>query len=300
MHWAMIIDVHVHTFPEKIASHVLEVLSRNSHTRPFTDGTITGLSASMREAGITCAVIQPVATKPEQVTRINDSAMRINAEGESAGIISFGGIHPVFPEIDAELERIREAGIIGVKIHPVYQNVPIDDARYVRILARAGELGLIVMIHAGYDIGFPCDDSAVPEKIARVLDMAGYCRVILAHMGGWRCWDDAVRMFAGRENVYVDSAFSLGKFEPNGDGYYSGGEECMMLGESEFADMVRAFGSEQVIFGSDSPWVCQSEAVRAVKSLGLADDDTRNILYNNAANLLGGIIMNDRRNPSQE
>ena len=169
----MIIDVHVHTFPERIAAHALGTLSRNSHTQPFTDGTIPGLRASMREAGITLSVIQPVATKPEQVTRINDSAMRINAEGESAGIISFGGIHPSFPEIDAELKRIREAGILGVKVHPVYQNVPIDDERYVKILKRCGELGLIVMIHAGWDIGFPSDDSAVPARIARALDMAG-------------------------------------------------------------------------------------------------------------------------------
>lgn len=281
----MIIDVHTHTFPEKIAAHALETLSRNSHTRPFSDGTVRGLRASMSEAGITLSVIQPVATRPEQVTRINDTAMKINA-GESAGIISFGGIHPDFPEWDAELSRIHENGIVGIKIHPVYQGVPIDDERYVRILARAGELGLIVMIHAGFDIGFPENDYALPERISRALDMAGSCRVILAHMGGWRCWNDAVRSFTGRENVYIDAAFSLGKFVPNGDGYYSGGDECMMLHDDEFVDIVRAFGSERVLFGTDSPWASQSDCVKALMSLGLSDDEKRNILYNNAANLL--------------
>lgn len=283
----MIIDVHTHTFPDKIAAHALEVLSHNSHTRPFSDGTVSGLRASMREAGITCSVIQPVATKPEQVRRINDTAIAVNAQGESAGVISFGGIHPAFADWDAELERIREAGILGVKIHPVYQGVAADDERCVRILKLCGELGLVVMMHAGYDIGFPGDDSALPARIARALDMAGSVRVILAHMGGWRCWDEAVRMFAGRENVYVDSAFSLGKFVPNGDGYYSGGDECMMLRDDEFVRIVREFGSERVLFGTDSPWASQVECVRAVMSLGLADDETRNILHDNAASLLG-------------
>lgn len=296
----MIIDVHTHTFPAKIAAHALEVLSGNSHTRPFSDGTVSGLRASMMEAGVTLSVIQPVATKPEQVARINDTAIAVNAQGESAGIISFGGIHPAFPEIDAELERIREAGILGVKIHPVYQGVVIDDERYVRILRLCGELGLIVMIHAGYDIGFPGDDSASPARIARALDMAGSVRVILAHMGGWRCWDEAVRLFADRENVYVDSAFSLRKFVPNGDGYYSGGDECMMLCDDEFVDMVRAFGSGRVLFGTDSPWMSQNECVRAVMSLGLADDEARNILYNNTANLLGGMMTSVGRKPSRE
>ena len=281
----MIIDVHVHTFPEKIAAHALETLSHNSHTRPFSDGTVRGLRESMSEAGVTLSVIQPVATRPEQVTRINDTAMKINA-GESAGIISFGGIHPCFSDCDAELSRIHEAGIIGIKIHPVYQGVPIDDERYVRILSRAGELGLIVMIHAGFDIGFPENDYALPERISRALDMAGNVRVILAHMGGWRCWNDAVRFFPKRENVYIDTAFSLGKFVPNGDGYYSGGDECMMLRDDEFVDIVRAFGSERVLFGTDSPWAPQSDCVRAVMSLGLSDDEKRNILHGNALKLL--------------
>ena len=287
-----VIDVHTHTFPEKIAAHALEVLSHNSHTRPFSDGTISGLRASMNESGVTLSVIQPVATRPEQVTRINDTAMKINA-GESAGVISFGGIHPDFSDWDTELSRIHENEIIGIKIHPVYQGVPIDDERYVRILARAGELGLLVMIHAGFDIGFPENDYALPERISRALDMAGNVRVILAHMGGWRCWDDAVKFFAGRENVYIDTAFSLGKFVPNGDGYYSGGDECMMLRDDEFVGIVRAFGSERVLFGTDSPWASQSDCVRALMSLGLSDNENGNILHGNALKLLGVPITNN-------
>lgn len=282
----MIIDVHAHTFPEKIASHALGVLSRNSHTRPFTDGTIPGLSASMRESGITRAIIQPVATKPEQVKRINDTAMKINAEGESTGIYSFGGIHPLFDDCCGELSRIYESGIKGVKIHPVYQGLNVDDERYVKILRFAGELGLIVMIHAGWDIGFPGDDSALPERIARALDMAGDVRVILAHMGGWRCWEKSAELFAGRENVYVDTAFSLGRFYPNGDGFYHGGDDCDMLSDDDFVKMICAFGSERVIFGTDSPWSYQKECVNEVMSLCLSDDERKNILYNNAVRLL--------------
>ena len=281
----MIIDIHAHTFPEKIASHALGVLSSNSHTRPFTDGTISGLSESMRQSGVTCSIIQPVATKPEQVKRINNTAMKIN-EGESAGIYSFGGIHPPFDDVCGELSRISENDTKGVKIHPVYQGLNIDDERYVRILKISGELGLVVMIHAGWDIGFPGDDSALPERIARALDMAGNVRVILAHMGGWRCWEKSAELFAGRGNVYVDTAFSLGRFYPNDDGYYSGGHECDMLSDDEFVKMIRAFGSERVIFGTDSPWASQRECVNNFMSLGLSDNERKNILCNNAASLM--------------
>ena len=280
------VDIHTHTFPAKIAAHALEVLSNNSHTRPFTDGTTTALKASMAEAGITCSVIQPVATKPGQVTAINDAAIMTNSEGSSTGIYSFGAIHPGFEDFSHELGRLYDSGIRGIKIHPVYQGVPADNARCVEILRIAGELGLVVMIHAGWDIGFPGDDSAMPERISRALDMAGNVRVILAHMGGWKCWDEALRLFTGREGVYVDSAFSLGEFVPNGDGYYSGGDDCMMLGADEFVGMVRAFGSERVLFGTDSPWASQSESVKAFLSLPLTDEEKSAMLYNNASKIL--------------
>ena len=238
----------------------------------------------MSESGITCTIIQPVATKPEQVKRINDTAMKINA-GESAGIYSFGGIHPFFEDCYGELSRVAENGIKGIKIHPVYQGLNVDDERYARILRFAGELGLIVMIHAGWDIGFPGDDSALPERIARVLDVCD-CRVILAHMGGWRCWNESAELFAGRENVYVDTAFSLGRFYPNDDGYYHSDNECEMLNDDEFVKMIRDFGSERVIFGTDSPWASQKECVKEFMSLCLSDGERKNILYDNAVRLL--------------
>ena len=251
----------------------------------------------MSESGITCTIIQPVATKPEQVKRINDTAMKINAEGESTGIYSFGGIHPFFEDCYGELVRISEAGIKGVKIHPVYQGLNVDDERYIKILRFAGELGLIVMIHAGWDIGFPGDDSALPVRIARVLDVCGDCRVILAHMGGWHCWNEAAKLFAGRENVYVDTAFSLGRFYPNDDGYYQSDDECEMLSDDEFMSLVRDFGSERVIFGTDSPWSSQKDCVKEFMSLPLDDNEKQNILYNNASKLLG---FNTRKILSEE
>lgn len=280
-----IVDVHTHTFPDRIAGRALAALSAKSHTKAFTDGTVRGLAESMSESGITCSFIQPVATKPEQVRAINDTAIALNSKSEKTGIYSFGSIHPYFDDYGAELARLAEAGVKGIKIHPVYQCTAVDDGRYVKILSLAGELGLITMIHAGWDIGFPGNDFAMPERISRALDIAGNVKVILAHMGGWRCWNEAVRLFAGREGVYIDTAFSLGSFTPNGDGYYRSDEECRMLSDDEFVETVRSFGSERVLFGTDSPWASQSESVKALISLPLSDDEKSNILSLNAIKL---------------
>lgn len=279
-----VIDIHTHTFPEKIAAKALTTLKAKSHTEAFTDGTVNGLASSMGEAGILCSVVQPVATSPAQVVHVNDASIRLNDSGR--GIMSFGCMHPDFKDWSTELERVRDSGLKGVKLHPVYQGVPIDDERYVRILRRCGELGLIVLIHAGWDIGFPGNNNALPHRLLRALDMAGEVRTVLAHMGGWRSWPEALELLV-ETGAYIDTAFSLGAFVPNGDGYYSRPEDCIMLTPEEFVRMVRSFGADRVLFGSDSPWSSQKESVREIEALPLTEDEKRKIFSENTANLLG-------------
>ena len=131
-----VIDIHTHTFPAKIAARALETLKAKSHSRAFTDGTIEMLAESMNSAGIWCSVIQPVATNPKQVVHVNDSSIAINERFSETGIMSFGAMHPDFEEYSAELERLSRAGIKGIKLHPVYQGVNIDDERYARAFVK--------------------------------------------------------------------------------------------------------------------------------------------------------------------
>ena len=279
------IDVHTHTFPAKIAARALESLQAKSHTRAFTDGTTDGLARSMSEAGITYSVVLPVATNPKQVVHVNDSSIAINETFRETGIMSFGAMHPDFAEYASELERLARSGIKGIKLHPVYQGVPVDDERYINILRKAGELGLIVLLHAGYDIGYPGNEYALPARMCRALSEAGDVRIVLAHMGGWRSWREAEEVFS-HGNVYIDTAFSLGEFEPLEDGYYSSREECVMLGRNEFLRMIHSFGAERVLFGTDSPWASQVETLREIDSLPLSETDRAKIFYDNAARLL--------------
>ena len=43
--------------------------------------------------------------------------------------------------------------MLGIKIHPAYQNTDIDDIKMMRIIDFASEQGLIILTHAGIDIG---------------------------------------------------------------------------------------------------------------------------------------------------
>ena len=281
-----IIDFHVHTFPEKIAASALEKLQAKSHTRPFTDGTLSALELSMKESGVSFSILQPVATSPKQVQSINDKAIKLNSE--SKNIISFGAMHPEFENFEAELKRISEANIKGIKLHPVYQGLSIDDEKFIKILECACDLDLAILIHAGWDIGFPGNDFAMPEKIFNALKkIKNPKKIILAHMGGWRAWDEAEKIFADFEGVFIDTAFSYGSFTPNGDNFYKTSKECEMLNEEKFTKLIKSFGTSRVIFGTDSPWSSQKDSVESFKALkNLSDAEKNLIFYQNAVSIV--------------
>ena len=280
----MIIDFHTHAFPDELAGRAVSKLSAMSHIPAFSDGTYRALSASAREAGIDLSVVLPVATSAKQVATINDTAARVNEHTQQTGLFSFGGIHPDTPNWREELGRIAALGFKGIKLHPVYQGVDFDDPRYLRILDRAGELGLIVITHAGLDIGYPGEVRCSPEMVLRALRQVGPVTLVLAHMGGWRQWDQARELLAGT-SVYLDTAFSLDAFTPLDDGYYSP-EELRLLDQEGFLRIAEAFGTDRLLFGTDSPWSAQRRDIDWIRALPLSQAQKDAILGENARRLL--------------
>ena len=281
----MIIDFHTHTFPDKIAAAAVDKLQAASHTKPFTDGTVSQLRASMARAGIDVSLVLPVATNPRQVEKVNDASIAMNDAGPETGVYSFGCMHPAFENVEAELARVKAAGLRGIKLHPIYQGVDFDDPRTLRLLRVCRELDLMVLIHAGLDVGFPGVVRGSPQMIARALDAVGPLRLILAHMGGWRCWAEAADLLSGR-GLYIDTSFSLGAMTPNGDGHYKTDEELRLLSPDEFVDVLHAFGADHTLFGTDCPWGDQRAELARVRALPLADEEKQAIFCDNAARLL--------------
>lgn len=281
----MVIDFHTHTFPDKIAAATVAKLAAMAHIRPFSDGTAGGLSAASKAAGVGLSVVLPVATSPRQVAHINDFAARTNESTGETGLLSFSCIHPDYPEWRMELGRAAELGLKGIKIHPVYQGVDLDDPRYLRILDRAGELGLVVVTHGGSDIGYPGVERCTPEMALRAVKQVGPVKLVMAHMGGWRQWDRAEELLADT-SIWLDTSFSTGMLSPQ-EGDASAPEELAMLDEAGFLRMVRAFGAERILFGTDSPWSGQRESIDWIQALPLAEEEKAAILGDNARRLLG-------------
>ena len=278
----MIIDFHTHTFPEKIAAGALDKMTKMCHTVAHTKGTADALRESMSKAGIDLSIVLPVATNPLKVSNINDVSIKNNEQGGE--LFYFACTHPDAPDWKEELVRAKKNGLKGVKIHPVYQGVDIDDIRYLRILDKCAELGLIVVMHAGDDIGFPGKINCSPKMIRHALDQVGDVTLVTAHMGGWRNWD-SVSEYLADTSVYLDTAISIGRLCPLEKDYYTE-EQLQLLTTDKFAEFVKVFSSERILFGTDSPWTDQLTSKNLIDASPISETDKKNIFENNARKLL--------------
>ena len=262
----MLIDFHTHAFPDKIAASAIEKLSFVSGgLNPYTDGTVSGLRESMKKGGVDLSVVLNIATNARQQSKVNDFAAAIN-NGED--IVAFGSVFPFSEDAMSELERIKELGLKGVKLHPDYQGFNVDDIRLKPLYKKISELGLITVFHAGFDYGFAPPYGATPDKMARALEWFS-TPVVAAHWGGVNCNEDVLKYLCGK-NVYFDVSFGYSMMPK----YYA--EKIMAL-----------HTPDKILFGTDTPWHTPHMELRLLNALGLSEQDMDKITHKNALKLLG-------------
>lgn len=262
----------------------MEKLGEASKSHYFTDGSVEQLISSMQEAGISYCINLPVMTSIKQVEKINSSMIEQYETLLSHGIITFGGMHPDYENYRDELRRLKAAGIKGIKLHPAYQSCDIDDPRMLRIIDAASELDLIVLTHAGLDIGILDKNYADVKGILHVIQDVQPPKFVLAHMGGWDGWEEVERDLAGAP-VWLDTAFSVGPITPRAQ---SDTPPCSLhnLHEADFLRLARKHGTDKILFATDSPWASQKEYVEWFENCGLTKDELAKVFYQNAATLL--------------
>ena len=121
--------------------------------------------------------------------------------------------------------------------------------------------------------------------VLRAVEQAGPLQLILAHMGGWRNWDQVEELLP-HTHVYLDTAYALGRIAHRGDGHFAP-EELDLMSKAQFLRMVDTFGAHRILFGTDSPWRGQEEGIAQLRALPLSQPDLEAILGGNAQRLLG-------------
>ena len=267
----MTIDFHTHIFPDKLAGSTVEFLKKQSaqNGHPIEnkfDATLSGLEYSMQKQKIDISVVMPIATKPSHFESMNRFAQEIN---KIQNVISFGAIHPEDVDYKEHLNQIKKMGFKGIKLHPYFQNVRIDDIKFLKVVEEAVKNNLIVVIHSGLDSGFKTD-MANPKDTLKLVKNIDCSKVVLAHMGGCMQWDLVEEYLVG-ENIMFDTCYCLDVIED----------------KKQFERINKNHGSDKILFGSDFPWTDGKKDAEIINSLELTQNDKELIFYKNAKRLLG-------------
>jgi predicted TIM-barrel fold metal-dependent hydrolase len=128
---------------------------------------------------------------------------------------------------------------------------------------------MVVLFHAGADCAYDEDDvKGTPKRFCNLHEQFPELKMILAHMGGYRLWEDVYRFLIGK-NVYLDTAYT------------------MEMENSALANLIKDHGADKILFGSDFPWERPS-AIKGKIEECIKDETVReNIFHRNAEKLIG-------------
>ncbi len=270
----MIIDSHVHLFPDRLAQAIRSWFETHIWSVQYTEGVDEAL-ARLVQAGIDKVVVLPYAHKPGMAKALNDFTLQLSKQHRQ--------IVPcctVFPGEEGEEQLLDEAfgrdGFAGVKIHSHVMKIAADDPRLDPVWRASAKYRKPVVIHCGKEPaspGYGLDVHSISgaERIRRALERHPDAIAIVPHLGA----DEYVefeQLLGEFEHLYLDTAMAIaGYFERRPD-----------------LEMIRRH-PDRILYGTDYPnlpyeWTRELEVIRSLK---LPANDEASVLAGNAARLFG-------------
>ena len=259
-----VIDCHCHIYPEKIAAVAAQSVA-SFYSLDVYSPMPTGeqLLRSCEGTPICQHIVHSVATKPSNVESINNFiAEECRKHPEFTG---FATLHPDYPEPEKEVERVLELGLKGLKLHPDMQRVNADDPRLMNIYAII-EGRMPPMLHCGDPR--PEVQFSHPSRVKRVLQAFPGLVMDAAHLGGWGVWGEACELL-GEERCFFDVSSTLAFLEPG-----------------ELRNIVRRYGAERVMFGSDFPIWSPLQELETLEAAGFSSEELELMLSANCERFL--------------
>jgi len=259
----VIIDCHAHVWPDHIAD---AMQSQTPAGMPLRfDGRLSGLLETMDGAGIDKALALGVALKASTVARTNEFIGSVPRDR----LVPFGTVHPDLP-VEENLKHLKDNGIVGVKLHPLFQSVSLGDPKLHEILAALAEEPIVVVTHVGAGADEAANDRGAPALLRKLADALPHLKLIACHYGGYHRLDEA-------EEHVVGSGVTLETSWP---------PTMALLEPGRVVNLIRRHGADRVVFGSDWPMADPVAEIAAIRNLGLTREEEDGILGGNLARIL--------------
>ncbi|HJZ72686.1 MAG TPA: amidohydrolase family protein [Vicinamibacterales bacterium] len=207
-------------------------------------------------------------------TRAQNDAL-IALASKHPTMVPIATVHPYDGQAALEeLKRVAGRGVRVLKLHPHTQRFDAADPRVLKLVQRAGELGVVVLMDNANVIA---GDS---EHLFNLAVGAPKTKFVFAHMGGlnFRFWN-TLALARTAKDFFMDNIY----FDISGTVVVAADSPI----EEEFVWTLRNVGIDHVLLGSDYPQFSLAQTLDALDKLDLDESEKARIRYTNALRLLG-------------
>ncbi len=277
------IDFHTHPLlvREMIARY--PDLARVARETFFIGNAFQPLETFLLEldaAGLRKAVVLPIDATTTRQTTVYSNEQIAELCGMTDRFIGFASVDPHQASApDILTHAIQKLGLRGLKLAPAMQEFYPDDRVVYPLYARAQELGIPMLFHAGMSwepgsqlkYGHPLRFEDVAANFSRL-------KIVLAHLA-WPWVTEAVALALKYPNVYLDTSAL----------YFDNPRDFLRFAMTQQVPLTVFERSlrHQIVFGSNYPRVEIKNMARAMRSLGLSHECLELIFCANATVLLG-------------
>lgn len=160
---------------------------------------------------------------------------------------------------------------VGVKIHPAWHGVPIDDARFHPIIDLCTDKGIPLLVHS-FVSEYTGPQVSEPERITKVAKRNKKCVIVMGHIGGNT--RRGVNAAKGIDNIFVEIC-----------GGRQDADSTSVWTSDRLSLPIKELGSERVLFGTDLPLIDPSSSIGILEESNFASLEKENVMYRNAKKL---------------
>ena len=241
------------------------------------------LKHELQAAEVHGSLLLPTAPM-NAVRKVNDLFLE-TIKGEER-LLTAGTLHPFYPDIDGEIERLSHHNVRALKFSSFSQGIDLEAEETLSLFDKISSHNhsqkaqffaiLDTFYHADFYFGVPRKYVTTPEKLARLVTSFPDINFVGAHMGGLMApFREIEKYMVGHKNFYLETS-----------------NAAHVLSRNEFLRLLNYHGPERILFGTDWPWFGHKEEIVLIRGLlqeaGFSAQEQSEVFSGNISRLLKG------------
>lgn len=275
----MIIDAHVHIFPDRVRENVglvaaTEPWFATCHSRGERLASAESLIAAMDAHEVDKAVCFTWPFADASLCAEANDYVAACVRRFPSRLIGFGVVQPADPQAAREVARCAALGLTGIgEMNADAQGWALVDSSASAAVNASVAAGMPWTLHCSEPVGreYPGKGSATPDRILAFSQHHPELTLICAHLGGGLpLYSHIPEVRRASQRLHFDTAAQPFVYEA-----------------SIYRALIDGVGAERILLGSDHPLLDVPRYLRALDEAGIDGSARDLIIGGNAARLLG-------------